>query len=131
MLAKIAAADYMSANVITVSAQAETSTAIKKLLDHKITSMPVVDDHGKLLGIFSERDGMRVAVGSAYNQSMEGRVEEFMNLNPVTVKASDSLVDIATKFQDSPMRSFPVFENDSLVGMISRVDVLRALLTIR
>ncbi|WP_157197864.1 CBS domain-containing protein, partial [Methylomonas koyamae] len=48
-----------------------------------------------------------------------------------TVKASDSLVDIATKFQDSPMRSFPVFENDSLVGMISRVDVLRALLTIR
>jgi CBS domain-containing protein len=38
-------------------------------------------------------------------------------------------VDVAAKFQNTPIRSFPVFQSDALVGMISRVDVLRALLS--
>lgn len=131
MLAKIAAADYMSTNIVKVSPDTEVSQAIKILLDHKITSMPVVDQRGKLMGIFSERDGMKVVVESAYNQSMDGKVSDIMGKSPIIIDADESLVDVAAKFQETSTRSFPVFQEGELVGMISRVDVLRALLAFR
>ncbi|MBD9361006.1 CBS domain-containing protein [Methylomonas fluvii] len=131
MLAKIAVVDYMSTKIVTVTPDTEISQAVKILLDHKVTSVPVVDQDGKLVGIFSEKDGMKVFVESAYNQSMAGKVGEFMSKDPQFVSADASLVDVASKFQESPTRSFPVFQNDQFVGMISRVDVLRALLAIR
>ncbi|MBS4051700.1 CBS domain-containing protein [Methylomonas rivi] len=129
MLAKIAVADYMSKHPVTVSPDTEVSLAFKKMLDHKITSVPVVDSHGKLVGIFSEKDGMKVVIESAYNQSMTGKVSEFMTAAPLVVDIEDSLVDVAAKFQNSPIRSFPVFQDGAMVGMISRVDVLRALVS--
>lgn len=131
MLAKIAVVDYMSTKMITVTPDTEISQAVKKLLDHKITSVPVVDERGKLVGIFSEKDGMKVFVESAYNQSMAGKVGEYMTKDPQIVNVDASLVDVANQFQETPTRSFPVFKNGELVGMISRVDVLRALAAIR
>lgn len=131
MLAKIAVADYMTTNIVTVTPDTEISQAIKKLLDHKITSVPVVDERGKLIGVFSEKDGMSVVVESAYNQSMDGKVGDIMTKEPEVIDADASLVDAALKFKDTPTRSYPVFQNGELVGMISRIDVLRALLSIR
>lgn len=127
MLAKIAASDYMTTRIITVTPDTDVSHAIKKLLDHKITSVPVIDERGKLVGIFSEKDCMKVAVETAYNQSMGGKVSEFMTKDPLIISADTSLVDVAEKFQESPLRSFPVFQEGQLAGMISRIDVLRAL----
>ncbi|OAI12493.1 signal transduction protein [Methylomonas koyamae] len=131
MLAKIAVADYMSAKMITVTPDTEITQAVNKLLDHKITSLPVVDERGKLVGVFSEKEGMKVFVGSAYNQTLEGTVGEYMTKDPQLVNGDDSLVDVAAKFQESATRSFPVMQNGELAGMISRIDVLRALLAIR
>lgn len=127
MLAKIAVADYMSEHIATVKPETDVAVAFKIMLDNKITSIPVVDEHGKLVGIFSEKDGMKVVVESAYNQSMTGKVGEFMSKELMVVDADDSLVDVASKFQNTPIRSFPVFKNGDMVGMISRVDVIRAL----
>lgn len=131
MLAKIAVADYMSAKMITVTPDTQITQAVKKLLDHKVTSLPVVDERGKLVGVFSEKEGMKVFVGSAYNQTLEGTVGEYMTKDPQLVNGDDSLVDVAAKFQESATRSFPVMQNGELAGMISRIDVLRALLAIR
>ncbi|NOR81220.1 MAG: CBS domain-containing protein, partial [Methyloprofundus sp.] len=43
------------------------------------------------------------------------------------VEAEMSIVDLAEKFQNSSIRSFPVYRDQDLVGIISRTDVLRAL----
>jgi len=128
MLAKIAVADYMSTHLVTVTPDTDVTKAIK-LLDHKITSMPVVDAHGKLVGVFSEKDGVKVFVEAAYNQGMAGKVAEFMSQES-PVNADESLIDIASKFQNTASRSFPVLQNGELAGMISRIDVLRALASI-
>jgi CBS domain-containing protein len=130
MLAKIAASDYMTTRIISVTPETDVTQAIKKLLDHKITSVPVVDERGKLVGIFSEKDCMKVAVETAYNQSMGGKVKEFMTRDPIIINADTSLVDVAEKFQETAIRSFPVFQDGELAGMISRIDVLRAIAAI-
>ena len=127
MLAKIAVANYMAEHITTVTPETDITVAFRKMLDHKVTSMPVLDGQGKLVGIFSEKDGMKVVVESVYNQSMAGKVGEFMSTELKVVDAEDSLVDVAARFQNTHIRSFPVFRNGEMVGLISRVDVLRAL----
>lgn len=130
MLAKITVADYMSKRLVTLAKDIDVIDAVKKLLDHKITSAPVVDQAGRLLGMFSEKDVMNIVLEASYNQSMGGKVGDYMTKEVITVDAESSIVDLAEKFQQSTVRSFPVFEDDDLVGIVSRTDVLRALASI-
>ena len=130
MLAKITVADYMSKRLVTQTQDTDVIDAIKKLLDHKITSAPVTDSKGQLVGMFSEKDGIKVFLESIYNQGMSGKVGDFMTTDAISVDATSSIVDLAEKFETSSVRSFPVFEDGEFVGVISRVDVLRALVAI-
>jgi len=130
MLAKITVADYMSKRLVTLAKDTDVIDAVKKLLDHKITSAPVVDQIGRLLGMFSEKDVMNIVLEAAYNQSMGGKVGDYMTKETISVDAESSIVDLAEKFQQTSVRSFPVFLDNDLVGIVSRTDVLRALASI-
>jgi predicted transcriptional regulator len=131
MLAKITIADYMTKNIMTLKQDADVLATIKQLLSHKITCAPVLDPSGKLVGMFSEKDSMKVVLDASYNQGMSGIVSDFMNHKVIIVEAGSSIVDLADKFQDSSVRSFPVFDNNKLVGIVSRTDVLRALVSMK
>lgn len=131
MLNKILIADYMTKRVVTLSKELNVIDAVKTMLDHKITCAPVVDERGALLGMFSEMDGMKVFLDSVYNQGMSGKVGDYMTKNPIIVQSGASIVDMAEKFQNLPVRSFPVFENNHLVGIISRTDLLRAFASVK
>ncbi|MGZ5011379.1 MAG: CBS domain-containing protein [Methylobacter sp.] len=130
MLAKITVADYMSKRLVTLAKDSDVVDAVKKLLDHKITGAPVVDQAGRLLGMFSEKDVMNIVLEAAYNQSMTGKVGDYMTKEITSVDAESSIVDLAEKFQQTSVRSFPVFLDHELVGIVSRTDVLRALASI-
>lgn len=130
MLADITIAHYMTKNLMTVKQDADVLTTIKQLLSHQITCVPVLDETGKLVGMFSEKDCMKVVLDSAYNKGMAGKVSDFMNKNIISVDAGSSIVDLAEKLKDSSVRSFPVFSQDKMVGIICRTDVLRALVSI-
>jgi len=130
MLAKITIADYMTKNIMTVKKDFDALAAIKQLLEHKITCAPVLDEAGKLVGMFSEKDCMKFVLDSSYNQGMSGKVEDFMSTEILSVDAGSSIVDLADKFKDTTLRSYPVFDDKDLVGIVSRTDVLRALVSI-
>jgi CBS domain-containing protein len=70
---------------------------------------------------------MNVFLESVYNQGMSGKVGDYMTVDIITVTPETSIVDLAKKFQESSVRSFPVFEDTELVGIISRTDLLKAL----
>ncbi len=131
MLAKITVADYMTKRVVTLSKDNLVIDAIKKLLDHKITCAPVVDTQGHLLGVFSEKDSIKVFLKSVYNQDMGGKVGDYMTAGVISVDADASIVELAEKFDHSSVRSFPVFDDGRFVGIISRTDVLKALITLK
>ena len=131
MLAKITVADYMTKRVITLSKDSLVIDAIKKLLDHKITCAPVVDAQGHLLGMFSEKDSIKVFLKSVYNQDMGGKVGDYMTAGVISVDADASIVELAEKFDQSSVRSFPVFDEGKFVGIISRTDVLKALISLK
>jgi len=131
MLTKISVADFMTKKLVTLTKDTNVIDAIKKLLDHKITCAPVLDPSGHLQGMFSEKDGMHVFLESVYNQSMSGKVGDFMSKDIISVDAKSSIVDLAEKFLGTAVRSFPVFEETKLVGIISRTDVLKAMVSMK
>jgi len=131
MLANITVREYMTPNPIVFRPNMDVYQAIRKLLEQKTTGAPVVDDHGKVIGAFSELECLHIVVTSAYHEDMGGKVSEYMTKDVTTVDADASIVEVAELFANSPLRHFPVMEDGKLVGVISRVDVLKALVAIR
>jgi CBS domain-containing protein len=131
MLANISVREYMTPNPVVFRPNMDVYEAIRKLLEQRTTGAPVVDDHGKVIGAFSELDCLRIVATSAYHEDMGGKVSEYMTKDLTLMDVDDSIVDAAEKFAMSSLRHFPVMEDGKLVGVISRVDVLKALVAIR
>lgn len=131
MLSNLSVTDYMATKLITLTKETDVNEAIKKLMNYKITCAPVVDDHGQLIGMFSEKDCINAVIDAAYNQGMVGKVGDFMTTEIITIASEASVLDVAEKFRGKHVRSFPVFEDVDLVGMISRSDVLRAIVSLQ
>jgi CBS domain-containing protein len=131
MLAKITVADYMTQKVVTLTKETHVMEAIKKLLENKVTCAPVVDGQGRLVGLFSEKDSIKVFLESVYNQGMGGTVGDHMTTGTISVNVDSSIVELAEKFDHSSVRSFPVFDGNKFVGIISRTDVLKALIALK
>ena len=119
----------MATNLSTFTPETPISEAIQFLNTHKISGAPVIDGQGCLVGMLSEKDCLKVALQSSYYEDwVGGAVSEYMTSDVETVEDSASVVDLAEKFLDSSYKRFPVLNEDgSLVGQISRSDVLRAL----
>lgn len=131
MLAKIKISDYMTTNIITLSKEMDVFVAIQQLLDHKQTSAPVIDESGKFIGIFSEKDCIEAVLEASYNQGASGKVADFMSTETNFVNAESSIIDIAEKFKACSERILPVFEDNKIVGLVSGQDLLNALVSIR
>ncbi len=127
MLGRIAAKDYMAANLITFQPTDDIFSAVHKLIENRISGAPVVDEHGNLLGMLSERDCVKIALDAEYYGEPGGQVGEFMTRTVETVDAETSVLEVAERFMSSPFRRYPVMQDNRLVGQISIRDVLRAL----
>lgn len=129
MLAKLTVREYMTPNPVVFKPETDIFEAIRKLMAHKITGAPVVDGQGRILGLFSELDCMKVVARAAYFEEMPGSVQDSMTTDLEEVVGNTSIVELADIFARSSLRQLPVIDDGKLVGVISRVDVLKALVT--
>ncbi len=108
---------------VTLSARASVGEAIRTMLAGDIGAVLIVDDCGKLIGIFSERDLLTKIAGTADYASLP--VSTFMTPRPETVRETDTLAFVLHKLDSGGYRHLPVVKNGLPVGMISVRDVLR------
>lgn len=121
--------DYMTRDVITFHPDQSIVEAMDTFLEKGISGAPVVDDHGKLVGIISEVDCLKIMVDEAYYNLPHGKitVAQYMSHNVATVPITSDILDVASKFLSTNYRRYPVIdENGKLAGQISRRDVLQA-----
>ncbi len=119
------AKDIMTKAVTTVTSEQSVEETIRILVENKISGAPVVDEHGKLLGIISEYQLLEVL----YRQELKAAtVRELMRQQVLTVTEDASLTDIADLFVVQRIRRVPVLRNGHVVGVVSRRDVLRAII---
>ena len=109
---------------ITVRPSGTVRETINIMLDSDVGALLVVEDDGKLLGIFSERDLLTKVVG-VQQPYAELPVKQFMTPNPETVTATDTLAFALHKMDVGEYRHLPVLKDGLPVGVISVRDMLR------
>ncbi|MFZ3254799.1 MAG: CBS domain-containing protein [Syntrophales bacterium] len=145
------AKDIMTKKVITVFPDTEILQAAKVLLDNHVNGLPVVDKAGRLQGMICQSDlisqqkkiplpsfflllGSVIPLSSQQNidkevQKMAAlKVSEAMTSAPFTVGLEASLEDIATLMVKHQVHTLPVLDQDKLVGIIGKEDILRTLM---
>lgn len=124
----IKVSDYMTRNLITFSKDQLIEDVMDKLIKHRISGGPVVNEKNELIGIISEGDCIKqISESRYYNMPMDkDTIEKYMAKEVDTIDGNMNVFDAASKFLQSKHRRFPILENGKLVGQISQKDVLKA-----
>jgi CBS domain-containing protein len=96
--------------------------ALKLLADYEVGALMVME-HGKLVGIMSERDYTRKIALQGKN-SKEALVSEIMTKNVMVVTPDTRTRQCMTMMSERRIRHLPVMEGDTVVGMISIRDIM-------
>jgi CBS domain-containing protein len=93
-------------DLITFSPNDDINKIIDIIIDKKISGAPVLDEGGKLVGIISEKDCLRIIVDQAYHNLPYNspKVSDYMTKNVKTLSPDSDVVEAATLFLDSPVR---------------------------
>jgi CBS-domain-containing membrane protein len=129
--------DVMTRDPITVVPSVAVKAAMTKLAFAGITSMPVVDDDGRLCGVVSEADLIQGVADDprAHERPFAMRpvtpartVDDVYTRSPVAVGAQDDVTAVVDVMTVKGFKSLPVVDHGHrLFGVVSRSDVLRAL----
>jgi CBS domain-containing protein len=110
---------------ITLRPTATIGEAIQVMLTHNLGAILIVDQEGKLLGIFSERDLLSKVAG-LHDRYAELPVAQFMTGHPETIMPSDTLAFALHKMDVGGYRHLPILGPDRQPqGVVSVRDMLR------
>ena len=127
MLQSVNLRDYMLTNPVKVRADDNVLDAMQVIIDNKISGVCVVDADANLVGILSELDCLRAALGAIYNNSSIGKVSEYMaSDNLVVAHPNEDIVDVAQDMLLKNKRRRPVVEDGKLIGQITCRQLLTA-----
>ena len=151
-MADLTARDVMTADPVTVEPAMSVKEAARLMSERHVGALPVVDDSG-LVGIVTEGDLIMQDVKVRFPTTIhlldafifyppsQGRLEtelkkavaatvdDVMSREPVTVKATDTIEDVATVMVDRDVSRLPVLDDGRLVGIISKSDLVRTIAT--
>jgi CBS domain-containing protein len=137
----------MSRQVITIAVDARLVDAIKTMLKHGVSGLPVVDQAGKLVGILSKSDFLRRAeigteqkrgrlltflagpdrVAFDFKREHGRKVGEIMTPTPVTIIEDTPVEEIARIMESRRVKRLPVMHGDKIVGIVTHSDFLPAI----
>jgi len=125
------ARDVMTAPVYFVSPDATVAHARNLMVRHKISRILVMED-GKLTGILTKKDiAYRLKQGEpAWRRRPLDRIPvgALAAENPVTVDPGTGIQKIAKMFGERNISSVPVVEEGSVVGIITKTDLMKSAL---
>jgi CBS-domain-containing membrane protein len=145
------AADVMVSKVITVGPDTPVQEIANILLTNRVSAVPVVDSGGALIGIVSEGDlihrveagterqyswwlrnfGDKNVIARDYLKSHAKRAADVMTKRVVTAPPDMPLAELAALLEQHRIKRVPIIDNDRLVGIVSRANLLQALASLR
>jgi CBS domain-containing protein len=142
----------MSSPVTTLSPQHIVEDAVAALVERGINGAPVVDDHGRLVGLLDDTDlllgesrlhapttiellgayiqlpGQRKRFEEEIRHALGRTVGEVMDDEPPAVSLQATVEDVATVLLERRVSRVPVLDDDGLVvGIVTRGDLVRAI----
>jgi len=140
----------MTKTVITVTPQTSVLDLARLLAQHKINGTPVVDDDGRLVGVITQTDLIDRAKKfqlphvvtildahfylerpSTFRKNLEkmlgNQVADVMTAPAITITPELSVDEVATIMAHRNAHTLPVLQDGNLVGVIGKIDIIRAL----
>ena len=144
------ASDVMSREVVWIKESASVWDAFLLMRQHNISGLPVMDEQGNLSGMITEGDVLRDVKSlhlpghmkalesllaswrdTHYEETVWKKsarpVKDVMNFPVITVDEETNVGDIARIMLEERINRIPVVRDGEVVGMVSRSDILRAL----
>jgi CBS domain-containing protein len=135
------AGEVMTTGAATVRPDAPLLEAARLMIQHQISGLPVVDAQDRLVGLVTENDFLRsgengkprlidmlAKAGTDQDELNLRRVDELMTREPITISAEMPLEDVIALMLRHAVRRLPVVADGKVVGIVSRANLLRALL---
>jgi acetoin utilization protein AcuB len=129
------ATDFMTRNVLTIAPNATVREAIRLIEDQEIRHLPVVDE-SRLVGMLSDRDLREYRLPlmeeleepDQADRLLDTPISTVMNANVVALDSTESLTSAIDAMLEYGVGAVPVVDrrSDELVGIVSYVDVLKA-----
>ena len=141
------AADIMVKDVITVGPEALILDVATLMLERRISGVPVVDEAGRLVGVLSEGDlirrpeietdkirrgwlGLFVSIEEKARDFVKSHARlarEVMTQPAISVAPETPLAEVVHLMERKRIKRLPVVAQGKLVGIVTRTDLLRAL----
>lgn len=120
--------DFMAKRYATVKPEQTLAASVRVLLEYHQSAVPVIDDQLQLVGLLSEADCMRNTLVEGYFNEGMTLVKDLMTQEPETVSPDLELSAVSERFLKNNRRMMPVVEAGTLVGILQRHDILKALI---
>lgn len=145
-------ADVMTTDVLTVKTETPVTELAKLFTTRRISSIPVVDDAGKLIGLVTETDLVEqdktlhiptvisifdwviyLESDKKFEQELRkvtGRtVGDIYTKDVVTVSPTTDISEVADIMSSRKMNALPVIQDGRLVGIVARIDLIRSMIS--
>jgi CBS domain-containing protein len=109
-------ADIVKPTFITVAPEDTLGEVAEKMNSQNVGSV-IVRDHGRLIGILTERDMLRAMAARVHTS--DARVRQFMTPDPVTAPPDMDLEAAAQVMLDNGFRHLPVVDGSNVLGVVS------------
>ncbi|MBQ0756505.1 MAG: CBS domain-containing protein [Amphritea sp.] len=119
--------DIMSGNLTPLTEEMSLPQAVDHLMTSNMLGLPVVDNNKRLTGFLSEHDCIPYLLGDSYHCDSHVLVKDMMQRDPLTVKPSNTVLELAQIMATNKPKIYPVVENGILVGLVKRGQVMAAL----
>lgn len=119
--------DYMSRRVISFDLRDDVADIAATLLEHGILGAPVLDQDKKVVGFVSEQDCIKEMLNTAWHCELTATAAQVMRSEVLSVDPYMDITDLAQQMSTNKPKMYPVIADGKLVGVITRSDVMRAL----
>ena len=119
--------EYMARNIVSFSPSMDVYEAVDMLIKNRVSGAPVVDSDGRVVGVLSEKECLKLLNDSVYHSMPMGSVADYMATEFETISPEDDIFKAAHSLHDKTRRRMPVVRDGRLVGQISRRDLLFAI----
>jgi CBS domain-containing protein len=117
--------EAMTSNPLTVEADASVVSVVQAMNEHR-TGCILVQQHGKLVGIFTERDALRRLIFRDGNRAW--KIDTVMTRDPATLPPSASIAYALNKMTVDGYRHIPIVDPaGTAIGVISIKDIVKLL----
>ena len=123
----ILVSDHMKPVTVHFSPTTSVEEVVKTLVKNKLVGAPVLDDNKQLIGFVTEKDCLKQMINDSYYSQDHQIAKDIMREKPLSVSPNASIIELAEEMLGPRPKLYPVVDNNQVVGIITRADVLKAL----